>query len=146
RPPQGYIGRRICAFRFCAYASRDYLARHGDVPLGRQQWLVTDDGFDYLPASVLPDRANARIVFKCSGTTVVLEAAKQGLGVVPLRCCLGDAERDLVRFTAPLEPLARELWVLTHPGLRTTARVAALMSHLVASLEEQKARIEGVPG
>lgn len=146
RPPQGYIGRRICAFRFCAYASRDYLARRGDVPLERHQWLVTDDGFDYLPPSVLPDRASARIALKCSDTTVVLEAAKQGLGVAPLPCFLGDAEPDLVRVTPPLEPLTRELWVFTHPDLRTTARVAALMAHLVASLEEQKARIEGVSG
>jgi len=146
RPPQSYIGRRICAFRFCAYASRDYLARRGDLPLERQQWLVTDDGFDYLPASVLPDRASVRIVFKCSDTTVVVDAAKHGLGIAPLPCFLGDAEPDLVRVTAPLESLTRELWVLTHPDLRATARVAALMTHLVGALEEQKSRIEGDAG
>lgn len=146
RPPDNYIGHRICKFRFCMYASRSYLNRHGDASLEDYHWLMTDDGFDLLPPAVWKNKEHpaAKIVFSSNNALAVITAAKQGLGVAPLPCFLGDAEKDLVRVTKPPEALTLDLWILTHPDLRHTARVRTLMTFLIGALEKEKATIEGL--
>ena len=143
--PANYIGHRICKFRFCMYASPSYIDSNGDLPLEEQRWLVTDDRVDYLPPQIWKNKQHGapRIVFSSNHTMAVIDAAKQGLGVAPLPCLLGDAENQLVRLDDPLETLTMDLWVLTHPDLRHTARVRALMTFLVAALRQETDRIEG---
>jgi DNA-binding transcriptional LysR family regulator len=145
RPPENLIGRRICKFRFAMYASRGYVRRHGSESLEDHRWILTDDGFDQLPPALWRKNrhASARIVFGSNSTIATIDAAKQGLGVAPLPCFLGDGETRLVRVTEPPEELTRDLWVLTHPDLRNTARVTSLMSELVEELQSQKTRFEG---
>jgi hypothetical protein len=36
-----------------------------------------------------------------------------------------------------------DLWILTHPDLRHTARVRALLSYLVEAFESEKSAFEG---
>jgi DNA-binding transcriptional LysR family regulator len=146
RPPDNYIGHRICKFRFCMYASRSYLKRHRGASLENHHWLMTDDGFDLLPPAVWKskDHPIARVVFSSNSIMAVINAAKQGLGVAPLPCFLGDSERGLQRVIDPPEALTLALWVLIHPDLRYTARVTVLMKFLVAALEKNKAAIEGM--
>ena len=43
---------------------------------------------------------------------------------------LGEADKRLVQATNVLEPLTLEVWILTHPELRNTVRVKALMAVL----------------
>ncbi|HEX7045271.1 MAG TPA: LysR family transcriptional regulator [Burkholderiales bacterium] len=144
RPPPGYVGRRICKFRFCMYASRSYLERYRNAALEDYHWLYIDDGLDYLPRTVWTRRERSpQIVFRSNNNLMAIEAAKEGLGVTTLPCFLGDAEPDLVRVAEPVEALTQELWVLTHPDLRASARVKALMAMLVDGLREEKSRIEG---
>lgn len=145
QPPDNYIGRRICKFRFCMYASARYLDQHGNSSLPEQRWVLTDDGFDLLPPGVWKsdDRSAARIVFSSNSAAAVIDAAKSGLGIAPLPCFLGDAEDGLVRYLDPIENLTMDLWVLTHPDLRQTARVAKLMAFLTERLKHDSARFEG---
>lgn len=73
---------------------------------------------------------------------VTIAAVRSGLGVAPLPCFLGDGERDLIRVGDPLEALTMDLWILTHPDLRNTARVKALLRYLGDALAEQQAKFE----
>jgi len=145
RPPDNLIGQRICKFRFAMYASRQYMRQHGDKPLEEHQWILTDDGFDQLPPALWKRKAHgtARVVFGSNSTIATMDAAKRGLGVAPLPCFLGDGEAGLTRMGDPPEELTRDLWVLTHPDLRNTARVKALMADLVDALDAAKSRFEG---
>jgi DNA-binding transcriptional LysR family regulator len=147
KPPENLIGRRICKFRFAMYASRAYLKGNEDTALEDHQWILTDDGFEQLPPSIWKkkDRSSAQIVFTSNNVMATVDAAKQGLGVAPLPCFLGDAEDGLVRVIGPPEALTMDLWVLTHPDLRNTARVKALMTFLIEALEAKKSAIEGAP-
>jgi len=145
QPPDNLIGRRICKFRFAMYASRKYLRQHGDEPLEEHQWILTDDGFDQLPPALWKRKAHgaARVVFASNSTIATIDAAKRGLGVAPLPCFIGDGEAGLSRLGDPPEELTRDLWVLTHPDLRNTARVKALMADLVDALEAARSSFEG---
>ncbi|HMB72555.1 MAG TPA: LysR family transcriptional regulator [Gammaproteobacteria bacterium] len=145
KPPQNLIGRRICDFSFAMYASRGYRNQHRDADLEDLDWILTEESFDQLPASLWKkkDRAAAHVALTSNNVMVTIAAAKQGSGVVPLPCFLGDAEKGLMRMTDPLEELTMELWVLTHPDLRNTARVRALMRFLVDELGKLTSAFEG---
>lgn len=74
---------------------------------------------------------------------LLVEAVKQGLGVMQLPCFWGDSEPGLVRLDESADAMTKELWLLTHEDLRHTARVRALMSHLYAALQPKIDLIEG---
>jgi len=144
KPPDDLIGRRICKFRFALYASSRYLARHADADLEDYEWILTEESFEQLPPQLWKkrDRSSARILFTSNNIMVTIAAVRSGLGVAPLPCFLGDGERDLIRVGDPLEALTMDLWILTHPDLRNTARVKALLRYLGDALAEQQAKFE----
>lgn len=73
----------------------------------------------------------------------MLGAVRQGLGIASLPCFAGDAEEGLVRYMDPLENLTMDLWVLTHPDLRRTARVSKLVKVLAETLKKHSDQFEG---
>ena len=79
-----------------------------------------------------------RTVFSSGSAMSVLNAARAGMGITMMPCYLGDTEPGLVRVSELIEPLTLELWILTHPDLRHTARVKALMSYLYDALALEK--------
>lgn len=86
---------------------------------------------------------NTKVVFSSDSTKSIVNAVKDGLGDAPLPCFLGDSEKSLIRIVEPSEEMALELWLLTHPDLRNTARIKALMNFLYDSLKNQTNLIEG---
>ena len=62
--------------------------------------------------------------------TVALRAAEAGIGVTVMPCYRGDAQPRLVRVGPTMDHLDMELWIMTHPVLRHTARVRVLMTFL----------------
>lgn len=145
KPPDNLIGRRICSFRFAMYATRRYMRENRHLAPEDHQWVVTDDGFDQLPPAFWKkkDRSEARIVFTSNNVIATVQAAKQHLGIAPLPCFLGDAESGLLRAFEPVDALTMDLWVLTHPDLRNTARVRVLMTYLIEALEAERPGFEG---
>lgn len=144
KPPDNLIGRRICEFRFALYASRAYLKKHGGADLEDHLWVLTEESFEQLPPQLWKkrNRSAANVVFTSTSVMLTLEAVKLGIGVAPLPCFLGDEERGLVRMSEPLDELTMDLWILTHPDLRNTARVKALMRFLVDQFDKQQSRLE----
>jgi DNA-binding transcriptional LysR family regulator len=82
-------------------------------------------------------------VLRCNSWLAQLAAARAGLGLAVLPCFLADPEPALQRALPPEPGLASELWLLTHPDLRRTARVRAFMDRLAASLRKERGRLAG---
>jgi DNA-binding transcriptional LysR family regulator len=80
---------------------------------------------------------------RTNSTTAALRAAEAGMGVTPLPCYRGDASPALVRAGPTFDHLDMELWIMTHPVLRHTARVRVLMAFLQAALESKAALFAG---
>jgi len=145
RPPDTTIGKRICQFRFGFYATKQYLEKHARGGMETYSWVMTEDSRDWFPAATWkkfgqPER---QVVLTSNSTMAIVNAAREGLGVAPLPCFLGDGDKDLVRVIEPPEEMVLEMWLLTHPDLRYTARVKALMGYLYEQLVTQKDLIEG---
>ena len=140
KPPDASLGRRVCSFRFCSYGAPDYLRRFEQVPLAEHDWCIIEGFVHWLVPHVWKKLAHgeARAVFASPMTAATMEAARAGMGLTVLPCYMGDTDPVLVRATAPFEWLTLDLWLLTHPDLRHTARVKALMSFLYDALSAEQ--------
>jgi len=144
-PPEIVVGRRICAMMTTIYGSTEYLARQTVNAIESYKWLIPDESLAHLPISNWLNHKYPKVktVLRCNTLLGLYEAAVQGLGVVSLPCFLADPDARLMRILVPPDELTSELWLLTHPDLRRTARVRALMDFLAEVLEKEKDLIEG---
>lgn len=144
-PPDTSLGRKICDFGNDIYASSAYLKRHKETPLSEHAWIMSAGSADWVISKVWKSRSKAeeRVVMSSNSLPAVLGAARAGLGLVTLPNFLGDPDPALETVPHQLRGMNLELWVLTHPDLRHTARVKAIMAHVHAALGEQSGLIEG---
>ena len=140
KPPDTSLGRKVCDFRFAIYATPQYLKDNKNVPLQEQNWCFIQGSDDWLVPLIWKKKAHTKqvTVFESGLAMAVLNAAAEGMGITSMPCYLGDADDRLVRATHVVEPLTLELWILTHPDLRHTARVKALMSVLYDKLKRDE--------
>jgi DNA-binding transcriptional LysR family regulator len=137
KPPDASLGRKVCDFRFAIYSTSQYLQQHRDKPLPEQNWCLIQGTVEWLVPLIWKKKEQAErlMVFSCSTTLAVVNAVAEGMGVTMLPCYVGDADKRLVRVGEPLQALTLELWILTHPDLRHTARVKALMDFMYQALQ-----------
>lgn len=142
--PDGLVARRLGTVATAVYAA----ARHPET-LGRDpltlDWLAPDDSLSHLgSARWIADRvAPERIVHRANSLPALAAAARAGIGLAPLPCVIADPDPDLVRVMSPLPEMETSLWLLTHPDLRRTARVRAVLDALAEHLKTRRALLAG---
>ena len=144
-PPDTAVGRRLCTMMTTIYGSTEYLARHAEDAIESHAWLMPDENLGHLPITkwLGTKYAKAKVKLRCNTLLGLHEATAEGFGVSALPCFLADPDTRLKRITSPPDELTSELWLLTHPDLRRTARVKALMDFLTETLQKEKDLIEG---
>jgi DNA-binding transcriptional LysR family regulator len=93
-------------------------------------------------AATLPESA---IVYRSSSLINQLLAVKAGIGLAVLPCYLADPEPELRRALPPIPELTRELWLITHQALKSTARVRAFMDIVGEGVRRRLAALEPRP-
>lgn len=145
-PPDHLIGHRIGALRHAVYAQREKALRFRQAAYDRQVWIALDEsatgsnGLRWL-AQFLPLE---QVTMRFSGLITVRSACVQGLGLALLPCFLGDVEPRLVRIGEPVPMCDSELWLLSHPELRETARIKALRQWLLNALSKHADLLAGL--
>lgn len=145
-PPDHLVGRRLGRIEYAVYANHELLASHGTRVLSDLPWLgIVERMGARLTAqrreSVAP---GARVVCRIDGGVAALSAVRGGMCVGFLPCLVADPFPELVRLRPVEEDFGLDLWVLTHPDLRGTARVRALMQHLGECVGARRHELEGV--
>ncbi len=128
-PPQHLIGRRVGELAFAVYGTRD-IVEAGDIGAG---WVELETPRMDFRRDVFP-RAPIRI--RCADVSMQHAALRLGMGLGPLPCALGDPDSKLTRIEPPEPAIAREIWLLAHPDLRSAARIGEFM-RVVANAFEQ---------
>ena len=144
RVPEHLIGARLCPVAHALYASHELLERHGaDAPLEALPWVSYDlsvfRGVDTYLAAAYPA---ARVVLRVPRIDLLAAALEDGVGVGVLQCIAGDTNPRL-RRVAPFPDGAHHVWVLTHPQLRGSARVTAVMKLLRRLITRDRALFAG---
>lgn len=146
RPPEFLVGRNAGPIAFAAYASRRYLDSHGrGRALAGHEWLGFDGGLSRLRQSMkiaahIPQDA-IRLRFDSFGA--LHAAVLSGLGCAVLPCFACDGDPRLARLPGTYEQTTLQLWVLTHPDLRRSARVRAFLNFFGTRLQRAGDRLNG---
>lgn len=133
-PPEYAVGRKIGRLEFAVYASQELAERIGPgAPLDAYPWLHWDERLNmrWLDEWLARNAPRARVAMRLDFTTTGLrDAIAAGIGVHFMACADCDSDPRFVRL-APVAPeFGRDVWLLTLPDLRHTARVRAFMDHL----------------
>ncbi|MFK5983967.1 MAG: LysR substrate-binding domain-containing protein [Pseudomonadota bacterium] len=145
-PPEMAVGSRLCTLGTTFYGSSDYLAEHPSGMTEHYNWLMPSKGLDWFSANQWLEKnfPAALITFRSNSLSGLFKAVKYHLGVAPLPFFLADPTDELKQVMPPPKEFASELWLLTHPDLRHTARVCAFVDFLTEAIVQDKDRIEGI--
>lgn len=145
-PPEYLVGKCIGPLAFAVYGSLDYLENNTASDLREHQWIGLGESqerhrsFQWLLKIIPLEQIGCRI----DGFSSVARACADGLGLAVLPCFLGDDLAPLRRMQEPIPSLASELWVLTHPELRKTARIQTVFQFLHQELGKQSLALQGI--
>jgi len=140
RPTTGtMLARRLGTVGYAAYATAPAGA------LDDRPWVVYDEAFSHLPEQRWLDETvrPARRAASASDGLGLLALARAGVGAAVLPCYLADGLDGLVRLTGRAPVVRREIWLLSHPDLRTVRRVADFAGWLRARVGAARAALDG---
>lgn len=151
-PPDTLFGRRVGRIAWALYGrEQDYpdpaLPPLDDL-LGRARWIALGDALGsfkaakYVRARVAPER----VVYKLNTVLGLTEAVEQGIGIGHLPCFIADLRPTLRRLSQPVAEFGTDLWLLTHPDLKNTARVRIFMDYVAGQVARLRPLIEGERG
>jgi len=147
---QDLICRKAGMLHFGLYASQTYLDEHG-VPEKRadlkEHFHV---GFDEVMARG-PNIKKLESLFiqehirhRSNSHMEMMEVTRAGLGCAALCCFIADTHPDLQRVLSNKFDYAREIWLVTHTEINSSARIRAVFDFLGKVLEEDVDRLKGV--
>ena len=146
QPPEYLIGKRIAPLAFAVYGALHYLAHSSAKALPEHQWIALGESqerhrsLQWLQKIIPLDQVGCRV----EGFASVARACADGLGLAVLPCFLGDSIAQLKRLQEPVPDLASELWLLTHPDLRNTARIKTVFQILHQELGQRSHALQGI--
>ncbi len=143
KPAEHLVGRKVGRYTNAVYATVDYLKR---INPEDRQWIGWGDRAVYpawVQESAFPDTPS-RDSF--NNAMAQFAAVKAGLGIAMLPCFLCDPEPTLVRVVPELAKPAYDVWVLTHPDLRNTARILAFIRHTADAFDAKRDLLLGLSG
>src|SRR5690606_1175983 len=148
-PGDAMVGRRLAALAVALYAARDYLAARGRPAspdeLAGHALITGDASLAHLHATRWLSRhvPTSASVLRCNVGVRQCARCADVLVLAHLPGFLGDRWPEMGRVLPPDPALAGELWLLTHPDLRRTARVRAFMETIARGIRRERALLEG---
>ena len=147
-PPENLVGRRVATIAWALYGRTSDIPEPESVNPDRlfdRDWVSLGDTLatlkvvKFVQEHVSPER----IVYKVNTVLGLAEAVEEGLGIGHLPCFIGDARPGLVRLAPPNPAFAADLWLLTHPDLRHSARIRVFLDFLAGEIAKRRKFIEG---
>lgn len=143
--PDYMVGRKLSRIYFRLYASRAYIERYG-IPVQVEDFsdhyfLAPNEALGSISASkwlrrYVPDRCVAASSDKL---TTLYKFAQQDLGIAPLPHYVCDGDENMVEIMELPEDCHRDVWILTHPDLRHTARIRSFMRFMYEQTKQSNA-------
>ena len=123
-PPDHLLGARLAPIVVATYVGAGFdHARDPDRSPSTARWLGTVDPRAIRHVVSTSSFPNTPIWGAFSDTAVMIQAVRAGLGMVALPTYMGDPDPTLHRIQRPDLRAMGQLWLLSHPDLRTTARL-----------------------
>ena len=143
-PPEYLVGHRLPNFNFSFYASPEYLQEHDlDAVPSTASWIGIKEDISH-NTQWFKDSPYPQIPVRWTMPLMSLpNAAQAKLGMVRLRCFIGDRLPGLQRIKPNKIVKGNPGWILTLDDLRTTERVRTFMSFMAQGISRKSDLIEG---
>ncbi len=130
-PDDHLVGRKLGLIQQAVYADRTLDLREKLGPWKTLPWVGPSPSMAYgqLHAWMRNVECDGKCVCRLDSVLAMYAAVRSGVGVAVLPCYLADTDTELKRLGNPIDEVAVDLWLLTHPDIRHTARVRAAMDH-----------------
>ena len=146
--PDPLAGSKVARIAWAVFGPAALAAQGFDPATGGRlhNWVAFSDPIAIARATrwLKEHAGEKRIVYRVNTMIGLAEAAAGGVGLALLPCYIGTAVAGLAQLTPPLPELEGELWLLTHPDLRNTARVRAFLDFCTEAIGRQRRVIEGL--
>jgi DNA-binding transcriptional LysR family regulator len=146
--PDPLSGNKIARIAWAVFGPAALATQSFDPTIDAQQhdWVAFADPVAIAKAMrwLREHAGEKRIVYKINTMIGLAEAAAGGVGLALLPCYVGTAVAGLAQLSPPLPELEGELWLLTHPDLRNTARVRAFLDYCAEASARRRRLIEGL--
>ncbi len=126
QPPDELVGRNIGALAFAVYQL---------AGPAMETWIAREGGHSKIAQWMRTYTDSAAIGLHINTYSALCAACVAGIGQAVLPCFIGDTQTALVRTSPVLAGCSSELWLLTHPDIKKTARVSAIWHILLKELE-----------
>lgn len=147
-PPDHLVGRSVGHVNAAAYASPAYLDAQGrDKPIADYDWIGYDGELANFRQSrwtnenIPAERVKVRFDSICAVHNVIV----RGLGCGALPCFVADDDPQLERLPGTYQETDVQMWVLTHPDLRKSARIRAGLQFFGSKLSGHTTKLSGRP-
>jgi DNA-binding transcriptional LysR family regulator len=142
RPIQSdLVGRKVGDLAFGLYASREYLGRHGrparPEDLAQHRSVAFDETARWQTgpgASLERALSVTSVAYRANSGQAQLAAIRAGCGIGVAVRFLADRHAELEQVLPETE-IALELWLITHPAMRRSARIRAVFDFLAQRFE-----------
>lgn len=149
-PPRekSLVIRRLGTFRFGVYGGERYLARRGRPrtvgDLRAHDWIGFGADLDGTEESAWLRRLvpRERVVITANTTLTRIAACAAGHGLMVLGSLVAARDPRLVRVLPRLTVGERGVWAVTHPDLRRSAKIAAVLRWLERLFDGASRRLE----
>lgn len=146
-PPETLVGRKVGTIAQAIYGRRDLVPKHGgEFDIHAAEWVGPDERMAYrmLDRWMADQGLDAHCRYRVDTVFGMYAAVRDGAGLAVLPCYLVDSDQRLVRFGETVPALSTDLWLLTHPDLRKTARIRALLDFVAEAVKDCRARLAGI--
>ena len=144
QPPQHLIGTKLAPILMDGFVATEHAERlDPEDPGSDARYLGFDDGpvqRFVIEQSAYPDLPTWGALRTIE---LVVLGALAGLGIVTLPVYVGDQVEGLQRLHRPSPNHLADLWLISHPDLRTTTRLRAARSCVIATFRANADLFEG---
>ncbi len=131
-PPDHLVGRRLGVVSYAAYAARTF-DNNTETPT---RWIIwgTPQTQARTTKWLQTWGHGAHMSASAGSALIVASMVRAGMGAAWLPCLLADADPALKQIWPPSPALDMDLWALTHPDLKHTARIKTFIAHIAAEI------------
>ncbi len=140
KPDESLVGRKLGALTYAVYGKKALASqKNGTVDFQTIDWIGPDEALIYpeLKAWMVKEKVDDRCRYRVDSVMGMYSAMLEGNCLSVLPRYLGDADSRLARLSKPIPELKTDLWLLTHPDLRKSARIRALFTFIADTLKSQ---------
>jgi len=145
-PPEHLIGRKLAPLTIASYVAVAHAERlDPERPGARPRWIAFDERATSRHLCETSSYPDLPLWGGVNSIALMVSSALAGLGLVFLPTYVGDRVTQLRRLAKPDLRHMADVWLLSHPDLRSNARLRVTRRFLVDTFERHRALFGGDP-